>query len=427
MDTPGHSSQGPPYRPRIIDAALTDALRIAGAVVIEGARGVGKTMTAAHTAASTVYLDDPTNQALALIGPEAILSGPSPRLLDEWQVAPHLWNAVRRAVDTSPSRGLFILTGSAVPPDDITRHTGAGRFLRLRQRTMTAYEKYDMPTDGVSLRSLFEGDRPQAAPVAETNLGDVVDELLRPGFPGMAALTAEDGATLLAGYLDDTARIDVPRLAEIRHDPVVVTRILTGIARSVASDVTYATLASDARAVAPDIKATTVSTYVNLLRRIYLVEEQQAWTPRLRSRARWRTAPKLHLADPALAAAAIGAGREALLRDPTTLGVLFESAVHHDLTVYAATLRGDVRHYRDSNGKEIDAVITLPDGRWAAVEVKLGAAQLPAAVSSLDAAVGTIDTETVGAPVFRLVVTGSGPTLTTADGTVTCPLHQLRP
>ena len=427
MDTSAGAGQDRPYRPRLIDAALTDALRVAGAVVIEGARGVGKTMTAAHAARSTVYLDDPANQELALIAPDAVLGGPAPRLLDEWQVAPHLWNAVRRAVDASPSRGLFILTGSAVPPDDITRHTGAGRFLRLRQRTMTTHEKRGMHTDGVSLRDLFDGHRPPAAPAAGTSLSDVVDQILRPGFPAMTTLAPDDAATLLTSYLDDAARTDLPRLGEIRHDPVVITRVLTGIARSVASDVTYTTLASDARAVAPGIKAETVSTYVNLLRRLYLVEEQQAWTPRLRSRARWRTAPKLHLADPALAAAAIGAGRETLLRDPATLGVLFESAAHHDLTVYAAGLRGEVRHYRDSNGKEIDAVVALADGRWAAVEVKLAAAQLPAAVASLDAAVSTIDTDAVGAPAFRLVVTGTGPTLTTTDGTVTCPLHLLRP
>ncbi|WP_206447661.1 DUF4143 domain-containing protein [Agrococcus sp. KRD186] len=415
------------YRPRLIDSSLARALETAGAVVIEGARATGKTMTALHAARSHVFLDEPEAQQALTIAPRSLLDGDTPRLLDEWQVAPELWNLVRRAVDAREQPGQFILTGSAVPADDATRHTGAGRFLRLRQRTMTWHEKFGSSADGVSIASLFDGDHPSADLQVSIEIDQLVDQLLRPGFPAMTDLSIEQSAERLRAYIDDVARTDVHRLADLRHEPDVIKQLITALARSVASDVTFATLAADVRSFAPAITADTVSTYVGLLERLFIVERQLAWSPKLRSRARVRQSPKLHLVDPALAAAALGAAPRTLLRDLTTVGTLFESAATHDLTVFASTLGGEVRHYRDSNGKEIDAVITLPDGRWGAVEIKLGATQFAAAADGLRGVVEQIDVAAVGAPAFRLVVTGTGPTLTADDGTVTAPLQALTP
>lgn len=417
---------GHPYRPRVIDAPLQRALAAAGAVVIEGPRASGKTMTAVNAAGSYVFIDDPEIQMLLEVAPRSLLGGEHPRLLDEWQVAPVLWNLVRRAVDAAPVPGLFILTGSAVPPDAVTRHTGAGRFLRLRQRTMSWWEKLEAPSGAVSLAHLFDGVRPQAD-LAAREIDAVIDDLLRPGFPAMAGLTLTQSAGRLRGYIDDVARTDVHRIAEIRHEPGVVKQLIAALARSVASEVTYATLASDLRAVVPTINAETVSTYVGLLQRLFIVEAQQPWTPALRSRARVRTSPKLHLMDPALAAAALGAGPNQLRGDLRTLGVLFESAVVHDLTVLASPIDGEVKHYRDSNDKEIDAIVTLPDGRWGAVEVKLSGTQLPYAIESLRDTIAQIDTRLMGEPAFRLVVTGTGPVLVADDGTVSAPLSALAP
>jgi predicted AAA+ superfamily ATPase len=417
---------GHAYRPRVIDAALQRALAASGAVVIEGSRASGKTMTAMNAAGSFALVDDVEVQRVLEIAPRTILEGEAPKLLDEWQVAPELWNLVRRAVDAAVEPGRFILTGSALPADDVTRHTGAGRFLRLRQRTMSWWEKLDAWPGAVSLAGLFAGDRPKTN-LEAPELDSVIANLLRPGFPAMTKLTAKQSADRLRGYIDDVARTDIHRVAEIRHEPEVVKQLIAAVARSVASEVTYRTLATDLRAVAPTITAETVSTYVNLLQRLFIIEPQQPWTPTLRSRARVRTSPKLHLVDPALAAAALGAGPERLLGDLATLGVLFESAVIHDLTVLASAMDGDVRHYRDSNGKEIDAIITLPDGRWGAVEVKLSGTQLPYAVKSLDDVIAQIDTELVGEPAFRLVVTGTGPVLVTDGGTVTAQLTALAP
>lgn len=417
---------GQSYRPRVIDHALSRALGVAGAVLLEGARASGKTMTALNCAGSYSFVDDAQVQRAMDVAPGSVLRGETPRLLDEWQVAPELWNLVRRAVDRSVEPGQFILTGSAVPADDITRHTGAGRFLRLRQRTMAWSEKLDPASGPVSLAGLFEGEQPDSDPDA-LDLDDLVDGLLVPGFPAMTTLTSDQAAERLRGYVDDVARTDVRRLADIRHDPEVIKQLIAALARSVASDVTHRTLASDVRSIAPTITVDTVSSYVELLQRLFIVEPQLPWTPKLRSRARLRTSPKLHLVDPALAAAVLGAGHQQLCDDLGTLGVLFESAVVHDLAVFASALGGEVRHYRDSYGRELDAVVTIPDGRWGAVEVKLGGGQIAAGVQSVNRVVEQIDTDAVGEPAFRLVVTGTGPTLVADDGTVVTSLRNLAP
>src|SRR5690625_2647455 len=384
-------------------------------------------MTALQTAQSYVFIDSAAAQQAIEIAPDSLLEGKSPRLLDEWQLAPQLWNLVRRAVDASANSGKFILTGSAVPTDDVTRHTGAGRFIRLRQRTMTTAEKSRGAEPRVSIFELFRGSRPTSNLQAGQTIDDVGDEILRPGFPAMIHLETEQSAMRLRAYIDDVAQLDVQRVADLRHGPAVIRQLIVALARSVASDVRYRTLASDIRVVAPTIDVETVSRYVDVLSRLFIVEAQMPWTPQLRSRALLRSSPKVHRADPGLAAAALGAGKSRLQRDLATLGMLFESAVVHDLTVFAAALGGEVRHYRDSYGKEIDAIILLPDGRWAAIEVKLGGAQVSAGIESLNAVINQIDTDIVGQPAFRLVVMGTGPIMTAQDGTVTAPLSALAP
>ena len=330
-------------------------------------------------------------------------------------------------MDRAADPGQFILTESAIPADDITRHTGAGRFLRLRQRTMTWWEKHDNASDGMSLSGLFDGDRPAADMTVGLELDEIIETILRPGFPAMTALRPEQSADRLRGYIDEVTRTAIRRLAGVRHHPDVIQYLIAGLARSVASEVTYRTLASEVRSVAPGITVETTGSYVELLQRLFIVEPQLPWTPRLRSRARLRTSPKLHLVDASLAAASLGAGPLQLRNDLGTLGMLFESAAVHDLTVYASAMGGETRHYRDSNGKEVDAIVALPDGRWGAVEVKLGGGQVSAGVESLNKVIDQIDTDAVGEPAFRLVVTGTGPILTTDNDTVITPLTALTP
>lgn len=409
------------YLPRVMDGVLKRSLRISGAVVLEGVRASGKTRTGEAAAQSVAYLDDPRTKELHDLAPEQLLLGARPRLLDEWQLLPAVWDQVRRTVDRDAVPGQFILTGSATPADDHTRHTGAGRFLRQQMRTLSWWE-HD-PTPGlVSLAGLFDGDAIETDQDVLT-FDEVLSRLLRPGFPAWRDAAPADAVLLMRGYLDEIVRTDLPRLGGVRNSPAVIGRLLAAIAASSASPVSNQALARDLAAVAPDLSPATVARYVDLLSRLFVVERQQPWTPTLRSRARLRTAAKLHLADPALAAVALQAPLGALRQDPATAGALFESAVHHDLTVLSGPFGGRIQHYRDSNGHELDAVILHPDGRWGAVEVKLAGARIAEAAKSLTTTLGQI----VGEPAFKLIVTGTGPTLRLPDGTVTCGLHRLRP
>ncbi|MDO5494327.1 MAG: DUF4143 domain-containing protein [bacterium] len=407
--------------PRVLDGVLGARLESAGAVVIEGPRACGKTMTALNICNSYVFLDDPAARDLVSIAPDQLLLGARPRLLDEWQLAPELWNRVRRHVDFSRDPGQFVLTGSAVPSVDATRHTGAGRFLRVRQHTLSWWER-GASSGTVSLAGLFAGERP--APFHEQlPYSAVVQELVRPGFPAMLELEESRAHANLRGYLEEVSRADIGLLADVRHSPAAILQLVRALARSLATEVTLSALAADLQRIAPGIHSRTVGTYVELLERLFVVDRQGAWTPSLRSRARLRTSDKLHLADPSLAAVAMGVDSAGLARDPETVGLLFESAVFHDLSVLAAPLEGSVRHYRDSNGHEIDAVVVLPDGRWGAVEVKVGGGQLPRGAASLASAVEQIETK----PEFRLVLTGTGGTYVLDDGTISCSLAHLRP
>lgn len=420
MDTASVSAK--PYRPRVIDSSLQDLLAISGAVVIEGPRSSGKTMTALHAARSAVFLDDETTLRLIELNPAYALDGPAPRLIDEWQVHPAVWNSVRRAVDAASEPGRFILTGSAVPSDDATRHTGAGRFLRLRQRTMSWYERGLAPQATVSLAELFNGQTPSDGPVGG-DYTSLVTRLCTSGFPQYTDLVPRQAQIVADGYLTEVIHSDLSRLEEVRLSPLEIRHLLQSLARLVSAQGSYETIAQDMRAVSPGLHPQTIARYCSLLERIFVLEPQEAWTPRLRSRARLRTSPTWHLADVSLTAAALGAGPDQLAEDPETTGLLFESQVVHDLRCLAAPLRGTVYHYRDSSGREIDAVVVLPDGRWGAVEVKISATQVTAGVESLRKAVEVIE----GEPSFRLVVTAMGPTLTAQDGTVTCPLEALAP
>lgn len=416
------SAQKPatPYRPRIIDQQLTTLLRSVGAVVIEGPRACGKTRTGIQFSNSAVFFDDPTTAAIADIDIQQLLEGPEPRLLDEWQLYPDLWNVVRREVDFGGAPGQFILTGSAVPDDDARRHTGAGRFAKIRQRTMTWTEKADLNPQ-VSLSGLVK-EPTVRVDTSTLSLDDVVELLLQPGFPGLIEMPTDGALALLDGYINDTVEIDVHRLAAIRHEPTVLRTLLVSLARNTATEVSIATLRKDMGTTLSAPTPETINHFLGLMERVFVVEKQPALSTALRSKAALRQSPKYHLADPSLAARLLGADAERLRSDPETLGFLFESAVVHDLSVYAQALGGRVSHYRDSNGHEIDAVIDLPNNQWAAIEVKLGSGQIQAGNERLHKAIAQIDRP---APTFSAVITGTGPTVNLGNSTVTFPLSAL--
>ena len=413
----------PGYRSRLAEGPIASALRAVGAVVVEGPRACGKTWTARQFAASEVLFDGGDEQRLAFaVDPERILEGPTPRLLDEWHLVPGTWNAMRRACDDRPDKGIFLLTGSAFPPDDITRHSGAGRVRRVRMRTMTLAES-GHSTGEVSLVSVLGGGPVSAAKPA-TTFKDVVECTVRGGWPGLADLPAAVAQENLSAYLEEIARTDVARVDRARRDPAGVSALIRSLARNVSSEASYSTLAADV-----DLDRATVKAYLEALERLFVAERAPAWQPRLMSRVPLRQAPKRFFADPSLAAAALEVGAERLRSELNYFGLVFENLVMRDLLVYAGANGCNVHHYRDKSGLEADAIVQRPsDGAWITIEVKLGGAQaIEGAANSLLRLEANVDTSRIGPPAKLLVVTSTGYGYQRPDGVAVAPVTALGP
>lgn len=428
--SPGLTPQG--YLPRVADGEMRAALAASPAVLIEGPRACGKTWTARRFAASEQLLDATVSARLAAnVDAAALLDGASPRLLDEWQLAPDIWNPMRRACDDRSEPGQFILTGSADPPDDITRHSGAGRVLRVQMRPMSLFESGE--SDGsVSLASLFAPSR-RSSNDSGHRLGDLMEVACRGGWPNLVR-TGAGGETALRvprGYLDEISRTDVSRVDGVARNPEGVRRLLRSLARNTATEASFATIAADTADAASEVGPVhrrTVASYIAALERLFVVEDLPAWKPHLTSRAQLRGAPKRHLADPSLAAAALGATGDAVMADLKFAGLLFESLVVRDLRVYGQAGGCDLSHYRDSDGLEVDAIVRHPDGRWIAAEVKLGGkAAIEGAVRNLDRLRHRVDADRTGAPSRLVVITAGGHGYEHPDGATVVPITSLGP
>jgi hypothetical protein len=410
------------YIPRVADAELADALGLPTAAVIEGAKGVGKTETALRQAASSVLLDlDPAAKTAAEIDPSLVLAGEKPRLIDEWQEVPAIWNHVRRAVDARS--GPFILTGSAVPADDTTRHTGAGRFIRLRMRPMTLFE-LGRSSGEVSLGKLLDGEQ-TSAKVGELPIPELVDIACIGGWPALIGGSAADAQRILVGYLDSVARTDIRRVDGVARNPEKVRGVLRSLARNTGTEASLAMIARDAGGSDGPLEVVTARAYIAALDRLMVIEDQPAWAPPLRSRARLRSASKRHFCDPSLAAAALQAAPEQLLGDLNYFGFIFESLVVRDLRVYAQHHHARVLHYRDNIG-EVDIIVEA-GARWGALEVKLGATYVDAAAANLKRFVERIDTNQCGSPAFLGVVVPTPYTYVREDGIHVISIQALSP
>lgn len=415
------------YIPRLADAELATRLRATGAVLIEGPRACGKTETALQAAASAVRLDrDSTQRDAGLLDPALLLDGPRPRLIDEWQLVPGIWNQVRNDVDDHPNEpGRFILTGSAVPSDDATRHSGALRMTRLRMRPMALAESGH--SDGsVSLGSVLDGDSPRAADPG-LRIQDIADRIAIGGWPSLIRRAPADAQVALRGYLDEIRRIDLVRLDGVRRDPENVARVIRSVARNVATEASARSIAADVGGSEESIDYHTVVEYLGALTRLFVLEDLLAWSPSLRSRSILRKAPTRHFVDPSLAVAAVGAVPERLVQDVEYLGLLFESLVVRDLRIYAQTLDSSVYHYRENTGLEVDAIVERRDGRWAAFEVKLGPGAVDAAAATLLRLAKRIDSARHGPPAALVVVTGWGYAYQRPDGVSVVPIGTLGP
>lgn len=415
-----------PYRPRIVDDELLIRLGATGAVVIEGPKACGKTATARQVAASEVLLDTDLNARQAIsVDPSLVLEGATPRLIDEWQIEPEIWNHVRRTVDDRRRPGQFILTGSAVPADDITRHTGAGRITRLRMRPMTLFE-VGRSSGAISLAELLAGEPARSADPGFT-VPELAEEVAVGGWPGFRHLSVTQSLRAVRDYLDEIRRVDVSRVDGTRHNPAKVEQLLRSLARNVATYAAATTLAEDVRGSDGPLSDDTVREYLAALGRLMIVEDQPPWAPHLRSRYVLRRASKRHFVDPSLAVAAVRATPRRLLQDLVMFGFLFESLVIRDLRVYAQAADASVLQYRDSDGLEVDAIVEAADGRWAAFEIKLGRGRIEEAAANLKRFAKRIDTGKCGQPSALAVIVGTGFGYVRDDGIAVVPIGTLKP
>lgn len=413
------------YRSRVVDAQLSPTLAHPGAVVLEGARACGKSATGREHANSSIQLDtDPAALQLAELNPARLLDGARPRFIDEWQLAPAVWNQVRSAVDTQDD-GTFILAGSAMPADDVTRHSGAGRMMRLRMRPMALSESGHSSAE-VSLGRIFAQPAETVSGASDLTIDELIEVAARGGWPGLQALPLDQALDRTRAYLDDVTRIDLPRLdAEPRRDPFGVMRLIRALGRNVATEVAVSALARDASAGREQMTNATAQGYLDALARVFVFEEQPSWGPHLRSRDRVRKAAKRHFVDPSLAVAAVGADPDRLLRDLEYFGQVFESLVVRDLRVYADVHDASVYHYRDSAGREVDAIIERRDGSWIAVEIKLAAAREEDAAVSLKRFAANLDPTRTEPPRAMIIMTGGQYGYTRADGIHVVPIGAL--
>lgn len=414
------------YLRRLADTELEAALATSAAVVIDGPRSCGKTWTGLRHSRSSVMLDrDPDARLSASVNPGRLLEGPYPRLLDEWQAAPELWNVVRGASDDGTGPGRFILTGSAVPADDITRHSGAGRIRRIRMRPMSLLESGES-TGEVSLSRLLDGSACDAAR-PDVDFSGVVDAVCRGGWPRLLPFTPAEAQAELRAYLDELCRTDVSAVDSIRRDPVGVNRLLASLARNVATEASVSRLAAGTGGERP-VNRTTARAYLQALERLFVVEDVPRWPTHLRSRKPLRGAPKRHLVDPSLAAARLRATPGRLATELRSFGFLFESLVVRDLRIYGQLADSTVWHYRDGDDLEIDAIVEAGDSRWIAVEVKLGGAQhIDTAATSLLKLRTKALADRIRPPAKLLVVTATGFGYERADGVAVAPVTALGP
>lgn len=401
------------YRKRVADDILKRRLEGKGAVLIEGPKWCGKTTTAEQIAASILYMDDPEkkaqNIAMSELNPKRLLKGAVPRLIDEWQLAPKLWDAIRFEVDHRSELGQFILTGSAVPADtaEIT-HSGTGRFTWLMMRPMSLYESGDS-TGEVSLKELFDGSI-EIDGSAELSIDRLAFLVCRGGWPQAVDMRDEIALDQAVDYFDSVVHSDINRADHVQKNPEKVRRLMRSYARSQGAQVPNTVLAQDIAANddAP-INEETVSSYVAALRKIFVVEDMPAWNPNLRSKTAIRSSDTRYYIDPSIAAAALGIGPNDLLNDLKTFGFLFETLCIRDLRVFADALNGNVYHYRDKDGQECDAVIHLRNGKYGLIEIKLGGDRLiEEGAKNLKVMETKIDTDKMNVPSFLMVLTGTG-------------------
>lgn len=413
------------YLPRVADSELARRLETIGAVLIEGPKACGKTATATQVANTTFRMDEDESARTAVrLAPERLFDNPTPILFDEWQVQPAIWNRVRRQVDDRSGRGLYILTGSATPNEDANRHSGAGRFGLVQMRPLSLFES-GHSNGGVSLAALFEGETPTAAGM-DLSLDGLVKRIVVGGWPELIHADEEDARDWLNDYLTQIAEVDVQALGP-RRNPRNIRRLLASLARAIGQAAKGTELAKDVGGDNGPIAKETLTAYLDSLERLHLTDNSEAWRPHMRSRTRLRTAPVRYFVDPSLGPAALNIGSAELLADTNALGFHFEALVIRDLRIYAQLLRGVVDSWRDSNGNEVDAVVSLRNGKWGAFEIKLNPDDADDAAAGLLRFAANVDPSKHGEPAVLGVITSIGYAGRRPDGVHVIPITTLGP
>ncbi len=419
------------YLPRIIDGKIAEYLNAFGAVCVEGPKWCGKTWTSSYHSKSKIFIGDPAgnfqNRQLAEMSPAIVLEGEKPRLIDEWQEVPPIWDAVRYSVDQSAEKGQYILTGSATPNHKGILHSGAGRIAKLRMRPMSLFESMDS-TGAVSLEELCNGELAPAL-TGDVDLKRLIDLIIRGGWPGSIGIPTEQAALLPAEYLNAVIDDDVYRIDGIKRNTVKMRQLLRSLARNESTTATNKTLKNDIReADDEDIDAETVKDYLDIFERLFLTDNQLPFSTGIRSSVRVKQAVKRHFSDPSLACSLLKATQASLLGDLETLGFLFEALCERDLKIYAESFGGSLYHYQDYKGRELDAVVELPDGQWAAFEIKLGANQIDAAAKNLVEIRDEFESDPKGKPprVLCVICGMSNAAYCRPDGVFVVPITALK-
>ena len=416
------------YRPRIADSLLSDALARSGAVEIRGPKWCGKTELALQTASSALMMQDPdetkNNLLLAQTKPSLLLRGAKPRLIDEWQEAPQLWDAVRYAVDRERQPGQFVLTGSATPRSQ-PKHSGTGRIASLDMLPMSLHESGDS-TGEVSLRALFD-DASDIEGQSDADVETLAFLTARGGWPWAVVMeNAESSLETAYDYVNAICDRDISEADGVDRNPQFARLIMREYARMTATQATQSTIRKDLKSRGTELSRDTIDSYIAALRKLYVIQELSAWSPSLHAKSRITKTPTRHFADPSVAVAALGASPDSLLHDMSTFGLLFESLCIRDLRVYAQPLKGEVCHYHDESGLEADAVISLRDGRYALVEAKMSASDIEDGADSLRKLSQKIDEGVMGPLSFCAVVVPGGFAYRRPDGVLVIPITCLR-
>ena len=416
------------YLPRLIETVIEDQMRAAGCIVIEGPKWCGKSTTAERFSKTVVKLRNPNvfkkYEILASLDGEKLLEGERPVLFDEWQKIPSVWDFIRDDLDTNGGRGQYLLTGSAKPKNDSKRHTGTGRFAKIRMRPMSLWES-GHSSGQISLKGLFDQKNSMVGD-SDLNFETIADLICRGGWP--ESVGEEDRVALLLArnYYKLLTDADITDVDEIKRNPERAKRIMRAYARNISSLATEKTIIDDVTSNDISMDTKTFGSYTDAFRKLFAIEDVPAWSPKLRSKTTMRTSDKRQFVDPSIAAAALGANPKDITDDVETMGLLFESLCTRDLRVYADKLGGNVYYYRDKNGLEADAIVHLDNGCWGAIEIKLGGNEIDGAAENLIKLKNKIDTDGMREPRFLMILTGLNYAYRRPDGVLVVPIGCLR-